>query len=73
MADTNQPEPKHIGKSRTAWVNVAIALGQAVPGVGAWEQEHPQFVLAAIAGINIALRLISHGRVTLFPDSSSDA
>lgn len=51
---------------KTLIVNAIIALSALYPPVGGWVSENPELVLQILAGVNIALRLITKGKVRLF-------
>ena len=67
--DPQTQAPKPIYQSKTAVVNVIIGLSMIIPAVRDWVSQNPALVLTAIGAINIALRVITKGRVTLFGDT----
>lgn len=62
---------KSIFSSRTVGINLLVAIGVAFPKVGVFIQEHPQSVLYGFIALNLFLRKISHGKITLSPESDS--
>jgi hypothetical protein len=61
---------KTIFKSKTAVVNFIIAVAGVVsffdPSAAEFVKSHAVLELTAIGFVNMALRLITHGRITLF-------
>lgn len=68
MPDTpaNSAPTKSVFTSKTAIINVVIALGAAYPPVGRWVQANPQVTLMAVGALNVVLRSVTHHRLTLF-------
>ena len=58
--------PKTLFKSKTLIVNAVIALASFYPPVGEWVTSNPETSLQILAGLNLILRLITKGRITLF-------
>lgn len=59
---------KPITRSKTAWVNAIIAVASLFPAAAQWVSENPQATLLALGAINLALRLVTKGKVTLFDE-----
>lgn len=51
--------------SKTFWVNLLMALCPAIPGASDFLNAHPMLVAEIFAGVNIALRFLTHSAVTL--------
>ncbi len=64
--DPNTQDPKPIWQSKTAIVNAIIAASALFPNVASWEASHASLVLFGVGLINVLLRSITKGRVTLF-------
>lgn len=62
------PETKSIFLSKTIVANLVVALATALAPapVKVLITAHPEGVVMALAGVNIFLRRISHGKVALF-------
>jgi hypothetical protein len=58
---------KSILASKTVWVNLISAASTLYPPVGVWVAANPQVAMAVLGGINILVRLITKGAVSLFP------
>lgn len=58
---------KNILQSKTYWVNVLLALAVAFPGAGELISQNPEIVSWGFVAINLILRRISSGKVTLLP------
>jgi len=59
--------PKSAFASKTVLVNAVIALAALYPPVGVWLKTHPDLALQALAIINLGLRFVTKGKITLFP------
>jgi hypothetical protein len=59
-------EVKPIYLSKTFWLNVVLALSPLLPGAPEFISAHPEVVAMVFAGLNVALRLISSGKVQLW-------
>lgn len=57
---------KPVFASKTVIVNAIIAIAALYPPVGGWVSAHPEATLNGIVALNIALRFITKGKVTLF-------
>lgn len=52
--------------SKTIWTNLILGVAAAIPGpVSAFVLANPQVALSILAAVNLFLRKISHGAVTL--------
>lgn len=57
---------KDFYKSKIFWSNlIMLVLGAIFPGVPAYVQAHPTECLYAFTALNMALRLISKGKVQI--------
>jgi hypothetical protein len=69
--DPAGPAPtKSLVTSKTLIVNAIIALAALYPPVGHWVSQHATLVLEAIGYANIALRLVTHSRLSLWSSDS---
>ena len=60
------PTPtKPLFTSKTAAVQAVVAIAAFVPGIRDFVAQHPTEVLVGIAVVNLAVRLITKGKVTL--------
>lgn len=57
---------KTLFSSKTAAVQAVVAIAAFVPVARDFVAAHPQEVLLGLALINLAVRLISKGKVTIF-------
>jgi hypothetical protein len=57
---------KPIFTSKTAAVQAVVAVAAFVPAARDFVAQHPAEVLLGLAVVNLAVRLITKGRVTLF-------
>lgn len=73
MADTpsSAAPTKSIFTSKTAIINVLIALGTAYPPVGQWVKDNPQLALYILGAINFILRTLTKHRVVLWNSDSA--
>lgn len=51
--------------SKSIWVNVIIACSAFVPGINQWLVAHPEFFVAFFAVVNVLLRFISKGAISM--------
>lgn len=59
-------ETKKPWQSKTIWVNVIMAIVPVLPGpVHEFLRDNPDVILSAFAIVNVLLRAITHGKVTL--------
>jgi hypothetical protein len=64
------PQSKPLVESKTLIVNAIIALAAIYPPVGKWVSEHAVLTMQLIVYANMALRLITKDRLTLFRSDS---
>lgn len=57
---------KTIFASKTAAVQAVVAVAAFIPSVQAFVAENPALVLTGIALLNLGVRFITKGRVTIF-------
>lgn len=66
------PPPKFIFKSKTAIASLLTVLAGVVgnfsPDLQTFLSTHATTILLAIGGLNLVLRLVTKGRVSLIPD-----
>jgi hypothetical protein len=63
---------KPIYKSKTFWAN-AIAVGTLfVPGLREWQAVNPEAAVVALGAANILLRIVTHGKITIFAGGNDD-
>ena len=58
--------PKPIFKSKTAVVNSIVLVAGFVPSVREFISANPEAVVTILAAINIALRLVTKGKIQIF-------
>ena len=63
---------KTISQSKTFWVQVIAMAASFFPPVGAWVAANPVAAVSALGGLNILVRFVTHGKVTIFPGDSMD-
>lgn len=52
--------------SKTLWVNVVVAVAAlAWPPAAEYIQQNPEIVMAAFAGLNVILRLVTKEKISL--------
>ena len=56
---------KPVWQSKTAWVNVIMAIAAFIPPVNDYIGKHPEAFVWGFAALNMVLRLISKGRIVL--------
>jgi hypothetical protein len=61
----NSMNTKSVFTSKTAIVNLVIALSAFYPPVGAWVSANPDAVLQGIAVVNIILRFATKDKVSI--------
>jgi len=52
--------------SKTFWVQVISVLSLLIPQVKSWLDTNPEQVLAVFAALNVLVRFISNGKVSIF-------
>ena len=57
--------------SKTIWVQIVAVLCMFIPAVKDWFAANPVQFVAALGAINILVRFVTSGKVTVFADSSS--
>lgn len=57
---------KTLFGSKTAAVQAVVAIAAFVPSVLDFVKAHPQEVLLGLSVVNLAVRLITKGKVTIF-------
>ena len=62
---------KHALKSKTVWVQIAAVVSAMLPVAGDWLRSNPVEFVAALAALNVLVRFVTHGKVTVFSDDSS--
>jgi hypothetical protein len=67
------PMNKSILLSKTFWVQVASVLSLLVPAVNEWLKANPVEFVAALAALNILVRFVTSGKVSLTGDDSSSS
>ena len=64
------PPKKSIFASKTAWVNFIVTgatlIGYFRPATSHWVQSHAALIVSGSGTVNVALRFITKGRVSLF-------
>lgn len=64
--EVGEPGKKSAWKSRTVWLNFVAVLAAFVPTVQEWLAENPVEVVSALAALNILVRFVTSGKVSLF-------
>ncbi len=62
---------KAIFFSKTFWTQLVAIAAVFYPPVGAWVAGNPVEAVAVFAAVNVLVRFITSGRVTIFPDDNS--
>lgn len=58
-------ESKKPWKSKTILTGIILALLPLIPGVDSWVKAQPELFAQIIAGVFIALRLLSKGKIEI--------
>jgi len=58
---------KSILASKTVWVQVIAFLSTFIPAVGDWLRANPVEFVAALGAVNVLVRFITSGSITIFP------
>lgn len=58
--------PKKAHQSKTLWLNGVAILAALVPTVQQWLAENPVEFVSALAALNILVRFVTSGKVSLF-------
>ena len=66
MSDAPTLPKKSILLSKTFWLQVVSVLSLMIPQVKAWLDTNPEQVLAVFAALNVLVRFISSGKVSIF-------
>lgn len=66
--DTN-PASKSFLKSKTFWLNALAVVSTLIPAVGEWVEANPVEILAVLAAVNVLLRFVTSGKISLGWDS----
>lgn len=62
--DVTTPETKPAWQSKTVWINILLAVVPFIPGAAPYVQ-NPEIMGALFAVVNIVLRLVSKGSVSI--------
>ena len=60
------PDQKPFFTSKTVLINGVIALAAFYPPVGSWISAHPEATLQGLAVVNVLVRLVTKGKITLY-------
>ena len=60
---------KSILLSKTFWVQVLTVLTALIPAVQDWLTKNPVEFLSALAAVNVLVRFVTSGKVTIFSDN----
>lgn len=58
--------PKKALRSKTVWLNAVALLSASLPAVQEWLRENPVEIVSALAALNILVRFVTSGKVSLF-------
>lgn len=59
---------KSIFLSKTFWVQVLALVSLALPAVRSWLEENPVEFVAVLAALNVVVRFVTSGRISIFAD-----
>lgn len=62
---------KSIFKSKVFWVNAVALAAMMFPAVAEWLKQNPVAFTAVLGAVNILLRFVTSGKVTLTGDDST--
>lgn len=60
-------KPKSVLLSKTFWLQVIAVLTALLPQVQAWLATNPVEVIAVFAAVNVLVRFVTSGRISIFP------
>lgn len=60
-------KPKSVLLSKTFWLQVIAILTALLPQVQAWLATNPVEVIAVFAAVNVLVRFVTSGAVSIFP------
>jgi hypothetical protein len=63
---------KSIFQSKTFWVNLIVLVSAFFPPVKAWLAANPETAIGAVTAVNVLLRFITSGRISLFGAGERD-
>ena len=59
---------KSLLQSKTFWVQVVTFAAAFVPAVQEWLTANPEQFIGALAAVNVIVRFVTKGKVSLFPE-----
>lgn len=71
MADETTPPAKPWWQSKTILLNVLALVAMVVPAVREWVEKTPVEPLAVLSALNLLVRFVTSGRISIFPDDES--
>jgi hypothetical protein len=60
---------KNILRSKTIWVQILTVIAALLPPVQGWLMANPVEFLAVLAAVNVIVRFVTSGKVTIFSDN----
>lgn len=71
-ATSPPPSAKSILRSKTFWLQIIAVASSFYPPVGVWVAANPVGALSALGGLNILVRFVTKGQITIFPGDEPD-
>jgi hypothetical protein len=72
MSDTPPaPTTKSFLLSKTFWLQVIAIISVMIPQGQAWLAENPVEIIAVFAALNVLVRFVTSGKVSIFPPEES--
>jgi hypothetical protein len=69
--NASAPAEKVWWKSKVVLLNILALVSLAVPAVAEWVKNNPVEPMAALAALNVLVRFVTSGKVTLFSDDDT--
>ncbi len=69
----SEASAKPIYQSKTAWLQVITLIAAFFPQVQTFLIAHPQAAIAILGALNIAVRIVTRGEITIFADGTDAA
>lgn len=67
--NNNLTKTKSALMSKTVWIQIASVLSLILPVVGDWLATNPVEFVSALAAINILVRFLTHGKISILTDT----
>lgn len=72
MANEATPTAKPWWQSKTIFLNVLALVAMMVPAVREWVEKNPVEPIAVLSALNLLVRFVTSGRISIFPDGDGD-